>query len=230
MVQPSLGVQRYGTVTAQTAFASPHRTGEALLPQGAVNQSPLNDYRTIVEAKLKPALGKLRLPQLDPVTLDRFYGRLRRRPQRHHGAQYQPGPAGPCGAFRRARLGRPLRLDQLQPGPAGTALAAEKMRSGRYPRRPRSARPWPPPSGRTRPSPVPPAVRHHRAAGWRGVRAALVRPGPGGWRAVCVLERRACQRGQILVGSTTTRSARSVMERKTTWWRPALRKAKTSTG
>jgi integrase len=36
--------------------------------------------------------------------------------------------------------------------------------------------------------------------------------------------------GQILVGSTTTRSARSVMERKTTWWRPALRKAKTSTG
>jgi hypothetical protein len=78
MVQPSLGVQRYGTVTAQTAFASPHRTGKALLPRGAVNQSPLNDYRTIVEAKLKPALGKLRLPQLDPVTLDRFYGRLRR--------------------------------------------------------------------------------------------------------------------------------------------------------
>jgi integrase len=39
----------------------------------------LNDYRTIVEIKLKPALGKLRLPQLDPVTLDRFYGQLRRR-------------------------------------------------------------------------------------------------------------------------------------------------------
>jgi len=42
----------------------------------------LNDYRTIVETKLKPALGKLRLPQLDPVTLDRFYGQLRRRAER----------------------------------------------------------------------------------------------------------------------------------------------------
>jgi hypothetical protein len=39
----------------------------------------LNDYRTIVETKRKPALGKMRLPHLDPVTLDRFYSQLRRR-------------------------------------------------------------------------------------------------------------------------------------------------------
>jgi integrase len=44
-----------------------------------LSPATLNDYRTIVETKLKPALGKLRLPQLDPVTLDRFYGQLRRR-------------------------------------------------------------------------------------------------------------------------------------------------------
>jgi hypothetical protein len=42
-----------------------------------LSPATLNDYRTIVEAKLKPALGKLRLSQLDPVTLDRFYSQLR---------------------------------------------------------------------------------------------------------------------------------------------------------
>jgi len=54
------------------------------LPGGRPAASPsppatLIDYRTIVETKPKPALGKLRLPQVDPVTLDRFYGQLRRR-------------------------------------------------------------------------------------------------------------------------------------------------------
>jgi integrase len=44
-----------------------------------LSPATLNDYRTIVETKLKPALGKLRLPQLDPVTLDRYYGQLRHR-------------------------------------------------------------------------------------------------------------------------------------------------------
>ena len=42
--------------------------------------SPLtvNDYRGLIERKLKPGLGKLRLAQLDTQRLDRFYGELRK--------------------------------------------------------------------------------------------------------------------------------------------------------
>jgi integrase len=42
-----------------------------------LSPATLNDYRSMVETKLRPALGRLRLTQLDPVTLDRFYGTLR---------------------------------------------------------------------------------------------------------------------------------------------------------
>jgi hypothetical protein len=48
-----------------------------------LSPATLNDYRTIVETKLKPALGKLRLPQLDPVTLERGY--VRKGPKSEHG-------------------------------------------------------------------------------------------------------------------------------------------------
>jgi len=35
-----------------------------------------NDYQSVITTKLKPALGKLRLPQIDARTLDRYYGQL----------------------------------------------------------------------------------------------------------------------------------------------------------
>jgi integrase len=35
-----------------------------------------NDYQSVITTKLKPALGKLRLPQVDARTLDRYYGQL----------------------------------------------------------------------------------------------------------------------------------------------------------
>jgi integrase len=35
-----------------------------------------NDYESLVNTKLKPALGNLRLPQVDAAVLDRYYGRL----------------------------------------------------------------------------------------------------------------------------------------------------------
>ena len=38
----------------------------------------VNDYRSLIERKLKPGLGKLRLTQLDTQRLDRFYAELRK--------------------------------------------------------------------------------------------------------------------------------------------------------
>ncbi len=35
-----------------------------------------NDYESLVKTKLKPALGSLRLPQVDAAILDRYYGQL----------------------------------------------------------------------------------------------------------------------------------------------------------
>jgi hypothetical protein len=32
-----------------------------------------NDYESMITTRIKPALGKLRLPQVDALTLDRFY-------------------------------------------------------------------------------------------------------------------------------------------------------------
>ncbi len=64
---------------------SAHTVGDLLdtyLTWRATNGKPLspatlNDYRSMIETKLRPALGRLRLTQLDPATLDRFYGTLR---------------------------------------------------------------------------------------------------------------------------------------------------------
>ena len=38
----------------------------------------IQGYRAITEARIKPSLGKLRLPQVDPPALDRFYTALRK--------------------------------------------------------------------------------------------------------------------------------------------------------
>jgi integrase len=38
----------------------------------------IQGYRSLAEARIKPGLGKLRLPQLDAPTLDRFYAALRK--------------------------------------------------------------------------------------------------------------------------------------------------------
>jgi integrase len=38
-----------------------------------------NDYESLMVTKIKPALGKLRLAQVDPLTLDRYYRQLRQR-------------------------------------------------------------------------------------------------------------------------------------------------------
>ncbi len=38
----------------------------------------IQGYRAIAEARIKPGVGKLRLPQVDPPALDRFYAALRR--------------------------------------------------------------------------------------------------------------------------------------------------------
>jgi len=38
----------------------------------------IRSYRALAEARIKPGLGKLRLPQVDPPTLDRFYTALRK--------------------------------------------------------------------------------------------------------------------------------------------------------
>ena len=38
----------------------------------------IQGYRALAEARIKPGIGKLRLPQVDPPTLDRFYTALRK--------------------------------------------------------------------------------------------------------------------------------------------------------
>jgi integrase len=38
----------------------------------------IHGYRALAEARIKPGIGKLRLPQVDPPALDRFYGALRK--------------------------------------------------------------------------------------------------------------------------------------------------------
>jgi integrase len=38
----------------------------------------IRSYRGLYEARIKPGLGKLRLPQVDPPALDRFYTALRK--------------------------------------------------------------------------------------------------------------------------------------------------------
>jgi integrase len=43
-----------------------------------ISPHTVNDYRGLIERKLKPGLGKLRLAQLDTQRLDRFYGELRK--------------------------------------------------------------------------------------------------------------------------------------------------------
>ncbi len=47
-------------------------TGKPIGPQ------TIRSYRGLYEARIKPGLGKLRLPQVDPPTLDRFYTALRK--------------------------------------------------------------------------------------------------------------------------------------------------------
>ncbi len=42
-----------------------------------ISPHTLNDYRGLIERKLKPGLGKLRVAQCDTLVLDRFYARLR---------------------------------------------------------------------------------------------------------------------------------------------------------
>ncbi len=42
-----------------------------------ISPHTLNDYRGLVERKLKPGLGKLRVAQCDTLVLDRFYAHLR---------------------------------------------------------------------------------------------------------------------------------------------------------
>jgi integrase len=43
-----------------------------------ISPHTVNDYRGLIERKLKPGLGKLRLSQLDTQRLDRFYAELRK--------------------------------------------------------------------------------------------------------------------------------------------------------
>jgi integrase len=38
----------------------------------------IHGYRALHEARIKPGVGKLRLPQVDPPALDRFYAALRK--------------------------------------------------------------------------------------------------------------------------------------------------------
>jgi integrase len=46
----------------------------------------IRGYRALADARIKPGLGKLRLPQVDPPALDRFYMALRK-----HGSLRKPG-------------------------------------------------------------------------------------------------------------------------------------------
>jgi integrase len=46
----------------------------------------IQGYRALADARIKPGLGKLRLPQVDPPALDRFYMALRK-----HGSLRKPG-------------------------------------------------------------------------------------------------------------------------------------------
>jgi integrase len=46
----------------------------------------IQGYRALAEARIKPGIGKLRLPQVDPPALDRFYTALRK-----SGSLRQPG-------------------------------------------------------------------------------------------------------------------------------------------
>jgi integrase len=41
----------------------------------------IQGYRALADARIKPGLGKLRLPQVDPPALDRFYMALRKSAQ-----------------------------------------------------------------------------------------------------------------------------------------------------
>jgi integrase len=56
---------------------------DAWLTWRADNDKPIsprtvNDYRSLIETKIKPALGSRRLNKIDPRTLDAFYAELRR--------------------------------------------------------------------------------------------------------------------------------------------------------
>jgi integrase len=53
-----------------------------------LSPATLNDYRSMIETKLRPALGRLRLTQVDAVALDRFYGTLR------EGSEQSPALSG----------------------------------------------------------------------------------------------------------------------------------------
>jgi hypothetical protein len=44
------------------------------LSDAPISPQTVNDYRGLIERKLKAGLGKLRLAQLDTQRLDRFYG------------------------------------------------------------------------------------------------------------------------------------------------------------
>jgi integrase len=43
-----------------------------------IGPTTIRSYRGLYEARIKPGLGKLRLPQVDPPALDRFYAALRK--------------------------------------------------------------------------------------------------------------------------------------------------------
>ncbi len=44
----------------------------------SIGPQTIRSYRGLYEARIKPGLGKLRLPQVDPPALDRFYSALRK--------------------------------------------------------------------------------------------------------------------------------------------------------
>ncbi len=84
----------------------------------------IQGYRALAEARIKPGLGKLRLPQVDPPALDRFYTALRK-----SGSLRKPGTPL-SGSRLRDGAGGALRLGALQRCGAGASSGASGRQAG----------------------------------------------------------------------------------------------------
>jgi integrase len=115
-----------------------------------------NDYQSLVETKLKPALGRLRLPQVDAAVLDRYYGQLLQSGRVVKVRDKDPATGKPRWREERAPLS-PSRIHQVHAVLSGTLGLA--TRYGWIPFNPASLAQ--PPSGKAKRRAVP-STKHVR--------------------------------------------------------------------
>jgi Phage integrase, N-terminal SAM-like domain len=96
-----------------------------------ISPRTIQGYRALTEARIKPGIGKLRLPQVDPPALDRFYTALRKGGRKPGGgAVGEPAPRCARRDLRRAGAGGPVRLGAVQRCGAGATAGASRHQAG----------------------------------------------------------------------------------------------------